>query len=290
MNTRLRGTTARLVASCEDKPGIVSAVSRFLFERGANIIHSDQHSSDPEGGRFFLRQEFYLDGLEAMMSEMAASFQTLVADKFDMNWRLSPAWVKKRAAILVSKYDHALMDLLWRAQRGELAMDVTMVLSNHPDLGDAVRGFGVPFFHVPVDKDTKGAAERKMLELMKGNVDLVVLARYMQILSDDFVRHYPHKIINIHHSFLPAFVGADPYRRASEKGVKLIGATAHYVTAELDQGPIIEQDVIRVSHRQDVDDLKTLGADIERQVLSRAVKWHLEDRILVDGNKTIVMI
>lgn len=290
MNIRLRGTTARLVASCEDKPGIVSAVSRFLFERGANIIHSDQHSSDPEGGRFFLRQEFYLDGLEAMMGEMAHSFQSLVADKFNMTWRLSPAWVKKKAAIFVSKYDHALMDLLWRAQRGELAMDVTMVISNHPDFGDAVRGFGVPFFHVPMNKDNKPEAETKILGLMEGNVDLVVLARYMQILSDDFVRNYPNKVINIHHSFLPAFVGADPYRRASERGVKLIGATAHYVTAELDQGPIIEQDVIRVSHRQDVDDLKILGADIERQVLSRAVKWHLEDRILVDGNKTIVMI
>jgi len=290
MNKRIRGTTARLVASCEDKPGIVSAVSRFLFERGANIIHSDQHSSDPEGGRFFLRQEFYLDGLEVMLGEMAHSFQSLVADKFKMNWRLSPAWIKKKAAILVSKYDHALMDLLWRAQRGELAMDVTMVISNHPDLGDAVRGFGVPFFHVPVSGDNKPAAEKKMLELMKGNVDMLILARYMQILSDDFVAHYPNKVINIHHSFLPAFVGADPYRRAGERGVKLIGATAHYVTAELDQGPIIEQDVIRVSHRQDVDDLKTLGADIERQVLSRAVKWHVEDRILVDGNKTIVMI
>ncbi|MGE4506491.1 MAG: formyltetrahydrofolate deformylase, partial [Desulfovibrionaceae bacterium] len=269
MNKQLRGTTARLVASCEDKPGIVSAVSRFLFERGANIIHSDQHSSDPEGGRFFLRQEFYLHGLERTMGEIAAAFQSLVADRFNMHWRLSPAWVKKKAAILVSKYDHALMDLLWRAQRGELAMDVTMVLSNHPDLGDQVRSFGVPFFHVPVDKDNKAAAERKMLELMQGNTDLVLLARYMQVLSGDFVKHYPSRIINIHHSFLPAFVGADPYRRALDKGVKLIGATAHYVTADLDQGPIIEQDVIRVSHRQDLDDLKTLGADIERQVLCR---------------------
>jgi formyltetrahydrofolate deformylase len=278
------------VVSCEDKPGIVSAVSRFLFERGANIIHSDQHSSDPEGGRFFLRQEFYLDGLETMLDEMAHSFQSLVASPFNMTWQLSPAWIKKKCAILVSKYDHALMDLLWRSQRGELGMDVTMVVSNHPNLGDAVRGFGVPFFHVPVDRDNKLAAEQKILELMAGNVDLVVLARYMQVLSDDFVTRYPHKIINIHHSFLPAFVGADPYRRALKRGVKLIGATAHYVTAELDQGPIIEQDVIRVSHRQDVDDLKTLGADIERQVLARAVKWHLEDRILVDGDKTIVMI
>lgn len=290
MNTHLKGTTARLVASCEDKPGIVSAVSRFLFERGANIIHSDQHSTDPEGGRFFLRQEFYLHGLEARVGEIAHAFQALIGDRFKMQWRLSPSWMKKKTAILVSKYDHALMDLLWRAQRGELAMDVTMVLSNHPDLGDAVRGFGVPFFYVPVNTENKAAAEAKMLDLMQGNVDLVVLARYMQVLSDDFVRKYPNKIINIHHSFLPAFVGADPYRRASEKGVKLIGATAHYVTAELDQGPIIEQDVIRVSHRQNVSDLKTLGADIERQVLSRAVKWHLEDRILVDGNKTIVMI
>lgn len=161
MNIRLRGTTARLVASCEDRPGIVSAVSRFLFERGANIIHSDQHSSDPEGGRFFLRQEFYLDGLETMMGEMAHSFQSLVADKFNMNWRLSPAWVKKKAAILVSKYDHALMDLLWRAKRGELAMDVTMVISNHPDLGDAVRGFGVPFFMFPWTRRTSPRRKKR---------------------------------------------------------------------------------------------------------------------------------
>lgn len=290
MIKEVKGTTARLVAACEDRPGIVAEVSRFLFKRGANIIHSDQHSSDPEGGRFFLRQEFYLDGLEVHMDEMAADFEREVAGPFKMNWRLSPAWVKKKTAILVSKYDHALMDLLWRSKRGELAMDVTMVLSNHQDLGDAVRGFGVPFFHVPVNGDTREEAEVKMLGMMEGNTDLVVLARYMQILSPAFVQRYESAIINIHHSFLPAFVGADPYRRASERGVKLIGATAHYVTEELDQGPIIEQDVIRVSHRQDVGDLRVLGADIERQVLARAVKWHIEDRILVDGNKTIVFV
>ncbi len=290
MKSQHTGTTARLVASCEDKPGIVASVSRFLFERGANIIHSDQHSSDPQAGRFFLRQEFYLNGLEHVLEEMSTAFQKEVAQRFKMRWTFSPAWLPKRTAILVSKYDHALMDLLWRAQRGELAMDVSMVISNHPDLGDAVRGFGVPFIHVPVEKDKKQVAEHKILELMEGRVDLVILARYMQILSDNFVQQYPHKIINIHHSFLPAFVGADPYRRAAERGVKLIGATAHYVTADLDQGPIIEQDVIRVSHRQKVQDLKVLGADIERQVLARAVKWHLEDRILVDGNKTIVMV
>ncbi|MGE4292232.1 MAG: formyltetrahydrofolate deformylase [Desulfovibrio sp.] len=283
-------STARLLATCDDQPGIVARASRFLFDRGANIIHSDQHSTDPEGGRFFLRQEFYMHGLEGKLGEIAAEFAHEVADPFGMEWSLHPAWVRKKAAILVSKLDHGLMDLLWRSQRGELAMDVTMVISNHPDLGDAARSFGVPFFHVPVDPENREKATSRMLELLDGNADLVILARYMQIMQPEFVRAFNSRIINIHHSFLPAFVGADPYRRAAERGVKLIGATAHYVTEELDQGPILEQDVIRVSHRQDVEDLKVLGRDIERQVLSRAVKWHLEDRVLVDGNKTIVFV
>jgi formyltetrahydrofolate deformylase len=283
-------STARLLATCDDQPGIVARTSRFLFDRGANIIHSDQHSTDPEGGRFFLRQEFYMHGLEGMLDRIAEEFAREVADPFGMEWSLHPAWVRKKAALLVSKLDHGLMDLLWRSQRGELPMDVTMVISNHPDLADATRTFGVPFFHVPVDKDDKLTATRRMLELLDGNADLVVLARYMQIIHPEFVRAYANRIINIHHSFLPAFVGADPYRRAAERGVKLIGATAHYVTEELDEGPILEQDVIRVSHRQNVEDLKVLGRDIERQVLARAVKWHLEDRVLVDGNKTIVFV
>lgn len=281
-------STARLLATCDDQPGIVARTSKFLFDRGANIIHSDQHSTDPEGGRFFLRQEFYMQGLEGKLDLIAEEFVREVADPFGMEWGLHPAWVRKKAAILVSKLDHGLMDLLWRSQRGELPMDVTMVISNHPDLGDAARTFGVPFFHVPVDSEHREKATQRMLELLDGNAELVILARYMQIMQPEFVQAFSNRIINIHHSFLPAFVGADPYRRAAERGVKLIGATAHYVTEELDQGPILEQDVIRVSHRQNVEDLKVLGRDIERQVLSRAVKWHLEDRVLVDGNKTIV--
>jgi formyltetrahydrofolate deformylase len=231
-----------------------------------------------------------MQGLEGMLDQISEEYAHEVADPFGMEWTLEPAWRRKKVAILVSRLDHGLMDLLWRAQREELAMDVTMVISNHSDVGNAVRTFGVPFFHVPVDKDNRDAATARMLELLEGNVDLVVLARYMQILQPQFVQRYPNRVINIHHSFLPAFVGADPYRRAAERGVKLIGATAHYVTEELDQGPIIEQDVIRVSHRQNLEELKVLGQDIERQVLARAVKWHLEDRVLVDGNKTIVFV
>jgi formyltetrahydrofolate deformylase len=289
---------ARLLASCPDRPGIVAAVSGFLHRRGANIIHSDQHSTDPEGGRFFMRQEFYLPGLEDV-EELARDFGREIAPLYGMTWRVVPAARKKRMAILVSRLDHALMDLLWRADRGELPAEVPMVISNHPDLRAAVESFGVPFHHVHVPEAHDAprgrglsVPEERILDLLKngpgGSVDLVVLARYMRILSPAFVRHFRLGIINIHHSFLPAFEGADPYRRALERGVKLIGATAHYVTGRLDKGPIIEQDVIRVSHRHRLEELKILGRDIERQVLSRAVRWHLEDRVLVDGNKTIV--
>lgn len=231
-----------------------------------------------------------MGGIESNLDAFKQEFSEQVADKFEMDWSINPAWVRKKTAILVSKFDHALMDLLWRAKRDELYTEITMVISNHPDLREAVESFGVTFHHVPVEKDKKEESEDKILELLNGNADLVILARYMQILTPKLINAYPNKIINIHHSFLPAFVGADPYRRAGERGVKLIGATAHYVTEELDQGPIIEQDVIRVSHRHDIDELKVLGRDIERQVLSRAVKWHLTERVLVDGNKTVVFI
>lgn len=231
-----------------------------------------------------------MNGIEDNLEEFKQEFDEQVATKFEMEWTLNPAWIKKKTAILVSKFDHALMDLLWRAKRDELYTEITMVISNHDDLREAVESFGVPFHHVPVSKDQKKESENKILELLEGNADLVILARYMQILTPRLIESYPNKIINIHHSFLPAFVGADPYRRAGERGVKLIGATAHYVTEELDQGPIIEQDVIRVSHRHDYEELKILGRDIERQVLSRAVKWHLTERVLVDGNKTVVFI
>ncbi len=282
---------ARLLIKCLDRPGIVAAVSGFLHSRGANIIHSDQHSSDPQGGTFFMRNEFYLPGLDmGGLEQLKEAFRTEVADKFDMvHWSMNPAWVRKKAAILVSRYDHALMELLWRWARGELYADITMVISNHPDLREPVETF-VPYHHVPSGKtpEEKAVAEARILELMHGKADVVILARYMQILSPKFVAAYPMQVINIHHSFLPAFVGADPYRRAADRGVKLIGATAHYVTEELDQGPIIEQDVIRVNHSHSVEDLKSSGADVERHVLARAVRWHMEDRVIVDGNKTIV--
>jgi formyltetrahydrofolate deformylase len=289
--TESKESTVRLLITCPDQPGIVAAVSGFLHRKDANIIHSNQHSTDPEGGRFFMRNEFYLPGLDLDgLERLREDFAREVTDGFIMDWSLSPVWEPKKMAILCSRVDHALMELLWRAKRGDLETEVTMVISNHPDLRDSVEHFGVPFHHVPVGPTLRGkvAAEDAMMELMEGRADLIVLARYMQILTPDFVSRFSGRIINIHHSFLPAFVGADPYRRAHERGVKLIGATAHYVTQELDEGPIIEQDVIRVTHSHDLDDLKRLGADIERHVLARAVKWHLEDRVIVDGNKTIV--
>jgi len=294
---------ARLLATCPDRSGIVAAVSGFLHQRGVNIIHSDQHSTDPEGGRFFMRQEFFLPGLEGCLDELARDFGREVAARYQMKWSVVLSGRKKRMAVLVSRQDHALMDLLWRVGRGELHAEVPLVISNHQDLRPAVEAFGVRFEHVHVPEmhdaphgSSRGRSlsvpEERMLELLEGlpggPVDTVVLARYMRILSPAFVKRFPQRIINIHHSFLPAFEGADPYRRAAERGVKLIGATAHYVTGKLDKGPIIEQDVIRVSHRHRLDELKILGRDIERQVLSRAVRWHLEDRVLVDGNKTIV--
>jgi formyltetrahydrofolate deformylase len=205
-----------------------------------------------------------------------------------MEWRLGLASERKRLALLVSRHDHAMMEVLWQWQRGDLRADIAMVISNHPDLGDAVRAFGVPFHHVPNSRERRPDAEAEMIRLLDGRADLLVLARYMQIVSPGLVDRWHGRIINIHHSFLPAFVGADPYRQAYERGVKIVGATAHYVTAELDAGPIIEQDVARVSHRNDVDDLKAMGRDLERRVLARAVKWHCEDRVLIHGNKTVV--
>ncbi|WP_276955407.1 formyltetrahydrofolate deformylase [Allomeiothermus silvanus] len=283
-----RETLARLLITCPDRPGIVAAVSTFLFNHGANITDLQQHSTDPEGGTFFMRLEFQTPHLDVSRGVLERAFAEAVAERFAMEWRFAYAEEPKKMALLVSRYDHALLEVLWRWSRGELPAKVSMVISNHPDLEPAVRAFGLPYHHVPVSKENKAETEASILELLEGQADLVVLARYMQILSADFVSRFPHRIINIHHSFLPAFVGASPYRQAYERGVKLIGATAHYVTEELDQGPIIEQDVARVSHRHSVEDLVELGRDLERQVLARAVRWHLEDRIIVHGNKTVV--
>ncbi len=281
-------TTARLLVSCPDQPGIVAAVTQFLHQHGANITDLDQHSSDPSGGRFFLRLEFQTPDLDLSSKAMIKAFGTAVAERYNMEWRMSFAAHRPRMMILVSRHDHALLELLWRWSRGELRVEIPAVISNHPDLREAVEGFGVRFEHVPFTAESQEAAESKMRALCQGQADFLVLARYMRILSADFVSQFPNRIINIHHSFLPAFVGADPYQQAYTKGVKIIGATAHYVTADLDQGPIIEQDVARVSHRLSVEELKRLGRDLERQVLARAVRAQVEDRILLDGSKTVV--
>ncbi|MQA75788.1 MAG: formyltetrahydrofolate deformylase [Solirubrobacterales bacterium] len=277
----------RLLISCRDRPGIVAAVSSFLHESGANIVRSDQHSTDPAGGHFFMRMEFTVaPGFEER--GLARAFQDQVASRFEMRWRVHRAGERKRVAILVSRHDHCLLDLLWRWRSGELDMDLGLVCSNHPDLERDVRSFGLPFAHVPMTAETRAGAEAKLLERLAGGFDLIVLARYMQILSGRFLDAVGAPLINIHHSFLPAFAGADPHRRARERGVKIIGATAHYVTEEVDAGPIIEQDVVRVSHAHDGRDLERLGRDIERAVLARAVGWHVEDRVLVHENRTVV--
>jgi formyltetrahydrofolate deformylase len=278
----------RLLLRCADRPGLVSAVTTFLAEAGANIVSLEQHSTEQSGGTFVQRTTFHLPGLTAARDALERDFGDRVAARFDMNFRLTEAAKPKRVAIMASKDDHCLLDLLWRNRRGELEMSVVMVISNHPDLADQVRPFGVPFLHVPATKDIRSEAERRQLDLLRGNVDLVVLARYMQIITPQFLAEVGCPLINIHHSFLPSFIGAAPYRRARERGVKLVGATAHYVTEELDDGPIIEQDVVRVDHRHGVSDLTRLGADVERAVLSRAVLWHCEDRIIRYGNQTIV--
>ncbi len=279
---------ARLIISCPDQHGIVAAVSEVISELGGNIITLDQYSTGVEGGRFFQRTVFHLPGFTAAKPQVEETIETRLAGRFGMEWSLTDAGRPKRVAIFASKTDHCLLDLLWRHRRGELPMEIAMVISNHPDLAEDVRTFGIPYVHVPVVDGDKAAAEAQQLELLKGNVDLIILARYMQIISEDFLERVGVPIINIHHSFLPAFIGAGPYQKAKDRGVKLIGATAHYVTKDLDEGPIIEQDVIRVSHADDVAQLTRYGADVERAVLSRAVKWHCEDRVIRNGNTTIV--
>jgi formyltetrahydrofolate deformylase len=279
----------RLLLRCPDRPGLVAAVSAFIAEAGANIVSLDQHSTEQSGGTFVQRTVFHLPGLTAARDALERDFREQLAARFDMEFRLTEASKPKRVAIMASKDDHCLLDLLWRNRRGELDMSVVMVVSNHPDLADQVRPFGVPFLHVPATKDIRAEAERRQLELLRGNVDLVVLARYMQIITPGFLADVGCPLINIHHSFLPSFIGAAPYRRARERGVKLVGATAHYVTEKLDEGPIIEQDVVRVDHRHGVNDLVRLGADVERAVLSRAVLWHCEDRVVRYGNQTMVL-
>jgi formyltetrahydrofolate deformylase len=278
----------RLLVSCPDQPGIVSAISQILFSFQANIIESSQYSTNPEGGVFFIRIEFECPDLKEKAKDMEGQFAA-IAETFSMEWNLMHVYHVKKAAIFVSKELHCLLELLWEWQSGDLMADIALVISNHEEARDVVEGLNIPFYYIPANKDIREQVEAKQLELLQEHeIDLVILARYMQILTPKFVAANPKKIINIHHSFLPAFIGARPYERAHARGVKLIGATSHYVTNDLDEGPIIEQDIARVDHHDDVDNLKKIGRRVERSVLARAVKWHIEDRIIVHQNKTIV--
>ncbi|MCY0901091.1 MAG: formyltetrahydrofolate deformylase [Firmicutes bacterium] len=276
--------SGHLLISCPDRPGIVARVSTLLFDCGANITESAQHSTDPFGGRFFMRLAFTVATSE--MGRVAQSLQ-MVATELQALTHLHWSSQRKRMAIFFSREAHCVLELLWRHRAGELAVDIPVVLSNHADHGQTIRDLGYPFLHVPVAKDNKLAAEIEQLGLLQ-DIDFLVLARYMQILTPEFLASFARPIVNIHHSFLPAFVGARPYERAYARGVKLIGATAHYVTEDLDEGPIVEQGVERVGHGHTVEDLKALGRQIERAVLARAVRWHVENRVVIHDNKTIV--
>jgi formyltetrahydrofolate deformylase len=287
LRPEMSGDFGRLLIRCPDRRGIVAAVSLFLSAHEANIVDSNQFSTDPEGGLFHMRTTFHLAGFASVRSDLEGAFAA-IADEFEMSWGLYDISVPKRVAIMASRADHCLLDLLWRARRGEIRMRIGTIISNHPDLAGDVRGFDVPYVHIPVAKDTKPEAEERQLQLLRGQFDLVVLARYMQVLSGRFLEQVGCPVINIHHSFLPAFAGPAPYERAKARGVKLIGATAHYVTEDLDEGPIIEQDVVRVSHRDSAADLQRKGADVERAVLSRAVSWHCDDRVASAGDTTVI--
>jgi formyltetrahydrofolate deformylase len=277
--------SAILLIDCPDRKGLVARVSTLLYEHGANITHADQHQ-DRSAGLFFMRVEWALDGFDLAAFERA--FRP-VATELQMRWRMEQRQSKPRVAIFVSQYLHCLADLLHRHDTGELACDIPLIVSNHRGAESLAGFYGIEFRHVPVERDRKAEAEARQIALLEEHgIELVVLARYMQILSNSFVARMPNRVINVHHSFLPAFIGARPYHAAFERGVKLIGATSHYVTEVLDDGPIIEQDVARISHRDQVEDLIAKGRDLERIVLSRAVKWHLEHRILSYGNKTVI--
>ena len=279
---------ATLLVTCRDTKGIVAALAQTLYGHGANILDADQHT-DPVAAMFFQRIRFDLTGQTTDRVALEADIRE-VAGRFDMTYRLAYGDQLRKIAIFASKQEHCLYDLLIRHGAGELPCEIAMVISNHASAAKIAVHFGVPFHHLAVTPDTKAAQEARAIELLDGaGVDLVVLARYMQVLSPAFVAHYATRIINIHHSFLPAFVGANPYKQAFEKGVKLIGATSHYVTADLDQGPIIELATIRVTHEDTIDDLVRKGRDLEKSVLAQAVRWHLEDRVLAYANKTVVL-
>ena len=281
-------TSAVLLISCPDQKGLVAAVSDFIFRRGGNILHTDEHT-DADSAWFLMRVEFDPAGFTLPLNDVAREFGP-IAQKFEMDWRLAQPGERKKMAILVSKYDHCLVDLLYRHKIGELHCDIPLIISNHADNRPIAEFYQIPFVVVPVTRDNKREAEQREIALLREHkVDFTVLARYMQVLSNEFVATFPHRIINIHHSFLPAFVGAKPYHQAFQRGVKLIGATSHYVTEVLDDGPIIEQDVVRISHRDSVEDLIQKGRDLEKVVLSRAVRWHIDDRVLLYGNRKTVV-
>ena len=279
--------SAVLLVQCPDQKGLDAAIAEFIYRHNGNILHFEQHQAGED--RFYLaRVEWDLNGFQLELPDFREAFQ-LIAGKFNMHWRVALSSFRPRVAIFVSKYDHCLVDLLYRQRNGELACDFPLMISNHPDAKRHADFYGVPYHVIPVTRENKPAAEAQQLDLLKShNIDLIVLARYMQVLSPGFISHYPHRIINIHHSFLPAFIGGRPHHQAYERGVKLIGATGHYVTEVLDDGPIIEQGVTRISHRDSLEDLVEKGRDLEKVVLSRAVRWHIENRILLYDNKTII--
>ena len=279
--------SATLLITCPDTKGIVAAIADFLYQHNANILHADQHQ-DAENSLFLMRVEWDLKDFSLDEASFAEAFQG-IAKTYKMSWELKFSKDKPLMAIMVSQYDHCLADLLHRYKNNELQCEIPLIISNHLDAQKLAEFYDIPFFHIPVEKDKKKEAEAEQFALFdKFQVDFIVLARYMQILSEDFVKRYPQRVINIHHSFLPAFIGARPYHRAFERGVKLIGATSHYVTEVLDEGPIIEQDIDRISHRDQVEDLIQKGRDLERIVLSKAVRWHIENRILIYANKTVI--
>lgn len=279
--------SATLLLSCPDRKGLVATISDFVFRHNGNIIHANEHA-DEGSNLFLMRVEFDPSGFDVPLAEFPKHFAA-IADKYEINWRLAQSSYHPKMAVLVSKYDHCLVDLLYRHKSGELACEIPLIISNHPDNKPIADFYKIPYSTVPVSKENKQEAEQRIFDLLRQHQpDFVVLARYMQILPARFLAEYPQRIINIHHSVLPAFVGAKPYHQAFERGVKLIGATSHYVTEVLDDGPIIEQDVVRISHSDSLDDLLRKGRDLEKVVLSRAVRWHIENRILVYGNKTVV--
>ena len=277
-----------ILIHCKDRPNIIASVTNFIAENGGNIVYIDQHV-DREQNIFFMRLESEFTSNAFSTNNFKSDFKNNLADKFEMKWRIYSSEKKPKMALFISKYDHCLYDLLGRYNSGELNLEIPFIISNHLDLKPIADNFKIPFYHIPVTKDTKEEAENKQLQLLQEhNIDFIVLARYMQIVSERLINKYPNKIINIHHSFLPAFVGAKPYHSAYKRGVKIIGATSHYVTEELDAGPIIEQDVTRVTHSHAITDLISKGRDLEKIVLANAVKLHADRKVMVFNNKTVI--